>query len=610
MFRKVAGLAVVVVVAVAVLVPAALAAPPAQEGQDYVVVADDWLSKLADKYLGNPMAYPAIVEYTNQKHAEDASYAEITNPDLIEVGWKIYIPSAAEAKAYTEVPAPVAGGDMIIAMDGNSEPALLDAQIDPYLEAGLIDSFLTDSLVCRDPDTMEFKPWLAESWEVSEDSLVWTFYLRKDVKFHDGTPFNAEAAKYNFDRILDPETMSVEAASRLGPVASVEVVDEYTLRITHESPYGAFLDAFGILMEPLWSPTALEEYGPDEFPNHLVGTGPFIFKENVPKDHVTVVKNPDYNWAPACVDHTGPAYLDSFTFKWVTEAAVRGGIIKTGEVHGVALPAQYVEDYADDPNYEVVIGYNPGTGLQYVMNLQKPPVDDIKVRKAILHAVERDSINQMLYDGRYLVSYGTMVPGSMCYWEGMETLYPYDLDAANALLDEAGWEMNPSTGIREKDGEPLKLRWTCLHHEEIGEALQAQLRQVGIDLVPEKVAGPVQIDLTTRGDFDLMYERQRGTDPMYLELCWHSKEAEPGGWNWVRFRNERVDELLDKAMAEGDFDTRCGYYVEVQQIVMENANTLGMFGQPRFWVVDKNVKGFKLGALANYFFPYMLRFEE
>ena len=91
--------------------------------------------------------------------------------------------------------------------------------------------------------------------------------------------------------------------------------------------------------------------------------------------------------------------------------------------------------------------------------------------------------------------------------------------------------MNPATGIREKDGEPLSFRWSCLHHEEIGEVLQAQLKMVGMDVKPEKVAGPVQIDMTTRRDFELMYERQRGTDPMYLELLFHSKEQAPGGWN-------------------------------------------------------------------------------
>ncbi|MGQ9583832.1 MAG: ABC transporter substrate-binding protein [Anaerolineae bacterium] len=507
--------------------------------------------------------------------------------------------------------APVAvGGDLVMAHDGASEPALLDAQIDPYHETGLIDSFLTDSLVCRDPETMEIKPWLATDWETSADGLTWTFHLRKDVKFHDGTPFNAEAVKYNLDRILAPETMSVEAAARLGPVKSVEVVDEFTVRITHERPYAPFLDSFSILMEPMWSPTALKQYGYEEFPKHLVGTGPFMFKENVPKDHVTVVRNPDYNWPPTCVDHKGPAYLNSFTFKWVSEAAVRGGIVKTGEAHGADLPAQYVSDYEGDPNYQVVTGYQPGSGLQWVMNTAKPPLDDIRVRKAILHAVVREPINKMLYADRYLPSYGPMIPGTACYWEGAETLYPYDLDKANALLEEAGWKLNPATGIREKDGQPLQVRWTALHHEEMGEALKAQLKYIGIDLKVEKVAGPVQIDMATRRDFDLMYERQRGNDPVFLDMIWNSKNSGPGGWAWTGFKDAKLDEYLDKANVETDATKRCEYYVEAQKIIMENALTLGMFGQPRFWVLSKSVKGFQLGPTAWMYYPYMLRLEK
>jgi peptide/nickel transport system substrate-binding protein len=502
------------------------------------------------------------------------------------------------------------GGDLVVAHNGSSEPALLDAQIDPYAETGLIDSFMTDGLVCRDPETMEIKPWLATSWETTDDGLTWTFHLRDDVTFHDGTHFDAEAAKYNFDRILAPETMSVEAAARLGPIESVEVIDEYTIAFTHSEPYASFLDSFSGLMEPMWSPTALEEYGYEEFPQHLTGTGPFIFKENVVKDHVTMVRNPDYNWAPDCVDHTGPAHLDSFTFKWVSEDAVRGGIVRTGEAHISDLPAQAVEDYVDDPDYELVIGYQPGTGLQWIMNTAKAPLDDILVRQAILHTVDREVMNDLLYDGRYLPSYGPMIPGTTCYWDGAETRYPNDLEKAGELLDEAGWVMNDSTGIREKDGQPLDVRWTALHHGEIGEVLKAQLAEVGINIVVEVVAGPVQIDMATNRDFDLMYERQRGTDPVFMDLVWNSKNSGEGGWAWTGFKDDRVDELLDLSQVETDFDARCEALVEVQQIIMDNALTLGLFGQPRFWVVDKSVEGFELGPSAWIYYPYMLRINE
>ena len=517
-------------------------------------------------------------------------------------------PTAAPASPTPEEE-PAAGGDLVIAMDGASEPALLDAQIDPFHETALIDSFLTDSLVCRDAN-QEIKPWLATDWEISDDNLTWTFHLREDVQFQDGTPFNAEAVKYNLERILAPETQSVEAAARLGSVKSVDVLDEYTVAVTHERAFAPFLDAHSSLFIPMWSPAALEKYGYDEFPQHLVGTGPFIFKENVPKDHITMVRNPDYNWAPACVDHEGPALLDSLTLKWVTEASVRAEIVKTGEAQVALLPPEHYAMYTDDPNYEVVIGYQPGSGMLWMMNSQKAPVDDILVRQAIMHAVDRDTINNVLYEGTYLVTYGPMAPNSACYWEGAETMYPYDPEQSRALLDEAGWTLNPNTGIREKDGQPLDIRWTALHHGEIGEVLKAQLQEVGINLIVEVVAAPMAVDMGFSRDFDLMYGRLRSDDPVFLYMHWHSRNSEPGGWAWTDFKDARLDQLLDDAGAVLDLDQRCEYYEEAQKIIMENAITVGILSEPKYYVVDKSVKGFQLGATALIYYPYMLRLED
>lgn len=515
-------------------------------------------------------------------------------------------------KVVTPTPTPLPpGGDVIIAMRGDTEPAILDAQIDCLKETGLIDSLMTDSLVCLDAKTMTFKPWLATDWEASEDGLTWTFHLRKDVKFQDGTPFNAEAVKYNIERILAPETASQEAASRLGPVTSVEVVDEYTVSITHEIPYAPLLDAFACLMEPMWSPTACEKYGLEEFPKHLVGTGPFIFKEHLPADHTTVVRNPDYNSPPACVDHTGPAYADSITIKWVAEEAVLAGIVKTGEAHIADLPTQYLPDYAGDPNYKLVAGHNPGSGMQWIMNSVRSPLDDIRVRKAIIHGVDKEAVNQILWDGNFPVCYGPMTPMTACYWKGAETMYPYDSDKANALLEEAGWKMNPATDIREKDGQPLKIRWTSTgRRPEIGEVVAEQLKKIGIDVTQEVIPWTVQIERCTVGDFDIVYERQRNTDPAFLDLMWNSRNAGPGGWAWTGFKDERLDELLDKASLEVDLDKRCDYYVEAQKIIMENALTLGGWAEALFWVLDDSVKGFELGSTVLFFQPYKIRIEE
>jgi peptide/nickel transport system substrate-binding protein len=342
----------------------------------------------------------------------------------------------------------------------------------------------------------------------------------------------------------------------------------------------------------------------------LTGTGPFKFKENLPKDHVTLVRNADYNWPPACVDHKGPAYLNSITFKWVTEASVRGGILKTGEAQIADLPAQFAADYEKDAKYTVLKAFQPGTGLMWNINTAKAPLNDINVRKAIQHAVDRPTINKLLYADRYLVSYGVMIPGTMCYWKPMDTLYPYDPAKANALLEQAGWKKNASTGIREKDGKPLQIRWTAIHHGEMAEAVKAQFKEVGIDLKPEVVPATVQVEMVTQRNFDLMYYRLRNVVPVFLDLMFHSKNAKPGGYAMTGYTDPKLDAALEKAMSSTDPKVQCESFQAAQQIIMENALVLGMLGQPRLWAMDKSVKGFQLGPSGWMWYPYTVRIEK
>ena len=171
------------------------------------------------------------------------------------------------------------GGHLIMAWDASHEPASLDGHVEPYQPAWLIDSFIADPLLILGPDG-KFHPALAKSWTSSANADEWTFHLRDDVTFQDGTPFNAQALEYNIRRILDPETRSAEMAARLGPVEKVEIVDDFTVTFHYSEPWVVLLDAFWRM--PIWSPTAAEKWGPEEFDKHLVGAGPFTLEEWVP----------------------------------------------------------------------------------------------------------------------------------------------------------------------------------------------------------------------------------------------------------------------------------------------------------------------------------------
>lgn len=507
------------------------------------------------------------------------------------------------------------GGNLVIAFPASSEPASLDGHIDPYQPAWLFDSFVADPLIVQDPNG-DYLPALASSWESSEDGLTWTFNLRDDVTFQDGTPFNADAVKYNIERILAPETQSAQMANDLGPITSVDVVDDYTVQINYDESWVTLLDA--VRRMPIWSPTAAEEYGLSDFDKNLVGAGPFTLEEWAPNDRIVFKKWEDYGGWNSIQNHDGPAYLDGVTVTFIGEDAVLGSIVSTGDADiARELPSAYIEDYQDQEGFEFITGYQAGTGLQMVINVRNAPLNIPEVRQALLYGSDQAAANELLYDGTYLVSYGPLNVVHPCYWEGAEELYGYDPEQAAALLESVGYTDEDGDGIREasgvpgvEDGTPLSVRWTVLHHEEIGEAIQAQWREIGVDLVLEKVPGPVQLERVNARDFDLIYERQRSPDPMILDMVWNSRWDEPGGWAWTGFVDETLDEAVGQLRTNPDITERCELATQAQQIILENAVMLPTLSQPVFYALNGGVKDFELASEGNYFYLHNTYIEE
>jgi peptide/nickel transport system substrate-binding protein len=507
------------------------------------------------------------------------------------------------------------GGDLVIAFPASSEPASLDGHIDPYQPAWLFDSFVTDPLVILDANG-DYQPALATSWESSPDGSSWTFNLRDDVMFQDGTPFNAEAVKLNIERILAPETASAQMAADLGPVSSVEIVDEYTVQLNYDEPWVTVLDVARRM--PIWSPAAMEQYGLADFDKNLVGTGPFLLEEWIPNDRIVFKKWEEYGGWNSIQNHEGPAYLDSVTVRFIGEEAVLGSMLGTGDADVIReLPTTYIGDYKDQEGYEFVTGYQAGTGLQMVINTRIPPLDQVKFRQALLYGTDQTAANDLLYDGTYLVSSGPLNVVHPCFWDGAADLYPYDVEQAEALLEEVGYRDEDGDGIREaygvpgvEDGTPLTLRWTVLHHAEIGEAVQSQWRPLGIDLQLEQIAGPIQLERVNARDFDLIYERQRTPDPLILDMVWNSRWDEPGGWAWTGYVNEELDEAVGQLRSVSDFAERCALAEKAQQIILEDAVMLPTLSQPVFYALSDKVKDFELASEGNYFFVHNTYIEE
>jgi peptide/nickel transport system substrate-binding protein len=489
-------------------------------------------------------------------------------------------PTTAAAVQPTEAAAPqptaasatkaTSGGKLVFGM--SYEPTQLDPHVGSSYEGATIDRAVCDTLV-REATDGTFHPGLASKWEVSQDGLTYTFYLRKDVKFTDGTAFNAEAVKFNLDRIVDPATKSEQAISLVGPYASTEVVDDYTAKVHLKEAFGPFLGGIAQPNVSIVSPAAVKQYG-DTFGDHLVGSGPFILKEHVRADHVTLVRNPDYNWGSDMFDHQGAAYLDEIEFKFITESTVRGGTLDTGETNMINdVPPEDFVRLAADSKYKTYNIIQPGTPLAIALNVSKAPLDDLKVRQALEYGIDKKAIVDTLFAGQYALAYSPLAPNTLGYWSGSEQMYPYDQAKAKSLLDEAGWKDTNGDGIREKNGQPLKLVWPTFgwqSMDKMAQVVQAQLKELGIDLTVNVGAFPAMYSAANKCEHNLVHTGNTDVDPNALDIVYNSANV-GNGWAWTCTKDTEIDQLLKQGRALTDPAARIPIYTKLQQRILDQA---------------------------------------
>lgn len=325
----------------------------------------------------------------------------------------------------------------------------------------------------------EIKPCLAESWDLSEDGTVLTFHLRQGVTFHDGEAFNAEAAKTNIEFWhTNPAYVSLPGVVSY---SAIEATDEYTLTITYDAPYFAYLNDF------CWpdvcvmiSPKLIVD-GDYQTVHGYAGTGPYVYGEYVAGQHTVFNRNENY-WGE-------PAYYDQIVAKYIPEAASRLQALRTGEIDLIYGSAQMsYEDYQQATAISGVVGKlaPAGSTVRNITTNFNGYLSDLRVRQAIACAIDKEGISEGLTYGYEPVA-NTVVTDGTAYSDitGNET-YTFDMDRANQLLDESGWIMNSSTGIREKDGQPLHIVFTYPTDDSttrpIATLIKSQLAEVGIDM--------------------------------------------------------------------------------------------------------------------------------
>ena len=472
-------------------------------------------------------------------------------------------------------------------------PSGIDPHVNASSELGIPLTSVYDTLVYQDPATGQFVPGLAESWKISDDGRTYSFTLRRDVKFHDGTPFNAAAVKVNLERISDPATQSQKAMFMLGPFDRADVLDEFTVVIHLKQPFAPLLDSLSQVYLGIASPAALARWGKD-YQLHQVGTGPFIFKEYVPQDHLTLVRNPDYKWGPVIWENRGPAHLDEITFRFYVDPATRALALESGQVQVMGeVPPQDV-DRLTAGKFTLYAAPIPGQPLQFFLNTRRAPTDDFRVRQALLYATDRAAIVKAVFRNRSPVAFGPLTSATVGYDPEVEKLYSFDPDKARQLLDDAGWRVGPD-GVRQKDNQRLQLDGVLMDYgfvPETAQLVQAQWAQVGVEFKTQLVPYGTLLQAGREGSVNVIPFLLSGSDPDILRQFFRSGES----FNYARVSDPALDAALDKAVTLTDLQARALLYADVQQRVMAQALIVPIRDYVNLNVAAKSVTGLRYDA--------------
>ncbi|MBD8892467.1 glutathione ABC transporter substrate-binding protein [Roseibium litorale] len=464
-----------------------------------------------------------------------------------------------------------------IAMDATVDT--LDPHDSTRNAVSSVSSGILERLIGFDKD-MKLVPVLATSWEVNGNATQFTFHLRKDVMFHDGTPFNAEAVKVNMDRLAD-QSQGLKRNGMMRIISSTEVLDDYTVRIDLSKPFGAMLATLAHPSIVIESPAALKEYGKD-VSKHPVGTGPFKFKEWIPGEKLVVEKFDGY-WKK------GWPKVDGVTFLKVKEAATAVAMLKAGEVQYVDnMSPELVKSVAADETFKVL--EVPGITVWTAgMNMFKPEFKDPRVREAFNLAINKKAMIQVVFSGHGIVPDSPLAPNTAFY--SAQKPYSYDLEKAKQLMKEAGYE----NGFKiEAWGRNTTQETRML------QMLKQMLAQINVDVTIYPMEPALRTEKlfgTTKPEDQAFGLAIGGWSPSTGDADWHLRPVYgTEGWipkiyNMAFYSNPEVDADIATGLSSADPEVRGEAYADAQKRIWEDMPVIWLATDSKLAGADANLEG-------------------
>jgi len=489
---------------------------------------------------------------------------------------------------------PVEGGVVTRAL--TTEPSGLDPHGPPGSGQNVILPYIFDTLIYLDGDNV-LHPFLAESWEIAEDGKTITFTLRPDVVFHDGTPMNADAVVFTFERFMELGGKS-PVAGGLRNITSVEAVDENTVAFHFEEPSATFFSTIALPYAGIISPAAVEQEG-EEFARQPVGTGPFMLDAWEPGVSITLKRNPDYNWGPADVENKGAPYIDAAAFKVIPDASAQLAAFQAGEVDIIFVnqPA-HLEKLKQDESVQLQeMVFNSLVYLGF--NTSRAPFDDVNVRQAFAHAIDKQAIVDIAVGGVGQPACQFMASTLPGYDPALCADAPaYDPEQAKALLAEAGFTQTDQ-GQWERDGEILQatiLTSTRPPNGDVATMLQAQLAAIGVPIEIQQLDSRAVLKAATEGDYDITLWRYGWNDPDVLNIYLGSDRI--GRTNRSFYSNPAVDEIFAQTARELDPDARAQLYVEAQKLLLEDMPWIPLYEPVNVIAISGRVQDAVIGPMG------------
>src|SRR5579864_1857168 len=468
------------------------------------------------------------------------------------------------------------GGTLRIGLDGDP-PTLDPHRSGAYVERQVYQN-LYDKLVDTDPH-LAIVPRLATSWTISADGKTATFKLRQGVRFHDGTPFNAAAAVYNFHRMLFEPTFPSVRRSELRPVKQVVAVDAYTIKLVMDQAYSPLLYVLTDRAGMMISPTAARRAGLD-FGLHPVGTGPFAFTERVLQDHITLRRAPDY-WAK------GEPYLDELVYRPFSDDNARVANLKSGDVDIINLvPLPQVktlgQQAAQPASPFLLIERGPIAWAALSLNVNTPPFDNKLARQAFLAAIDQNALAGAVLQGAAYPAYSFFPNGTPAFDPSWK-LPPQNVALAKEKLQQAGMPNGVEFTVITPPGQ---------QHLAILQAVQSMVGEAGLKLKIEVLEGGVLVQRLTQMQNQAAFIDWSGRPDPDFDIYPFVTKSGIGAFNFAGYTNPQVQEILDHARALYDMSQRRNLYADATKILADDVPYVWMYFPKEYKLISKKVGGY------------------